>query len=336
MTYIQDRRQTLRGPAVEAQTHPGILLAVNNAPVPAVDASAEKLKGWSARAMVAAKRYADLDVCITEEDRAFWCFMRPQERPSFTSRLLGELTDVQRTIKDLLTDEPTSFDYVVLGSHAPGIFNLGGDLALFAERIRARDRTGLLRYARACVDVSYANHTGYGNAAMTIALVQGDALGGGFESALSCDMIIAERQAKFGLPEVLFNLFPGMGAYSFLSRRVGMLKAEEMILSGRTYTADELMALGAIDMVVEQGEGEQAVREYIAGNKHRQLARAAVYKVRRRVNPVSLDELNDVTELWVDSALNLTEQDLRRMCRLAAAQDRFRARNPQPAAARFG
>ena len=336
MTYIQDPKQTTRGFPAANQTHAEMLLPLGGRQALDAAQTGEQLKGWSARAMVASKRYADLDVCITEEDRAFWCFMRPQERPSFTARLLGELTDVQRMIKDLLTDKPASFDYVVLGSHAPGIYNLGGDLTLFAEKIRQRDRAALLRYARACVAVSYSNHTGYGNAAMTIALVQGDALGGGFESALSCDMIIAERQAKFGLPEVLFNLFPGMGAYSFLSRRVGMMKAEEMILGGRTYTADELLALGAIDMVVDQGEGEQAVKAYIAASRPRQLARAAVYKVRRRVNPVSLEELNDVTELWVDSALQLTDQDLRRMCRLPAAQDRMRARKPQPALARVG
>ncbi len=167
---------------------------------------------------------------------------------------------------------------------------------------------------------------------MTIALLQGDALGGGFESALSCDVLIAERQAKFGLPEVLFNLYPGMGAYSFLSRRVGMLKAEEIILGGKTYTAEEMLALGGIDMVVDQGEGERAVRDYIARNRSRQLALQAVYKVRRRVNPVSLEELNDITDLWVDTALRLSDQDLRRMCRIAAAQDRFRARNAELAA----
>jgi DSF synthase len=126
---------------------------------------------------------------------------------------------------------------------------------------------------------------------------------------------------------VLFNLFPGMGAYSFLSRRVGMLKAEEMILSGRTYTAEEMLAIGAIDIVVERGEGEQAVRSYIARNRTRQQALSTVYKVRRRVNPVSLEELRDVTDMWVESAMRLSEQDLRRMCRIASAQDRLRVRS---------
>ncbi|HTQ72112.1 MAG TPA: crotonase/enoyl-CoA hydratase family protein [Acidocella sp.] len=292
--------------------------------------------GLSLQDLISGLNYSDLDVCLTEEDRALWCFMKPQARPSFTRQLLIDLTDVQRLIKQLLSTTPAPFDYVVLGSRSQGVFNLGGDLTLFAEKIRTRDREGLRKYAHACVAVGYANHSGYDNAAMTIALLQGDALGGGFESALSCDMLIAERQVKFGLPEVLFNLYPGMGAYSFLSRRVGMLKAEEIILSGRTYTAEEMLAVGAIDMVVEPGEGERAVRDYIERNRTRQLALSAVRKVRRRVNPVSLEELIDITDLWVDTALRLSDQDLRRMSRIAAAQDRFRARNAEPAVSKVG
>ena len=55
---------------------------------------------------------------------------------------------------------------------------------------------------------------------LTVALIQGDAVGGGFEAMLTDDIVIAEQGAKFGLPEILFNLFPGMGGYSFLRRKV--------------------------------------------------------------------------------------------------------------------
>ena len=51
--------------------------------------------------------------------------------------------------------------------------------------------------------------------------MQGECLGGGFEAALSSDVIVAEKSARFGFPEILFNLFPGMGAYSFLERKIG-------------------------------------------------------------------------------------------------------------------
>src|SRR3712207_4090014 len=98
---------------------------------------------------------------------------------------------------------------------------------------------------------------------ITVALVQGDALGGGFECALAHDLIVAERSAKFGLPEVLFNLFPGMGAYSFLSRRIGRQAAERMILSGRVHTAEELHEMGLVDVLAPDGEGEEAVLDFV-------------------------------------------------------------------------
>jgi DSF synthase len=159
---------------------------------------------------------------------------------------------------------------------------------------------------------------------ITIALVQGDALGGGFEAALACDIIIAEKSAKFGLPEVLFNLFPGMGAYNFLSRRLGSAQAERIILSGRLYSANEMQVMGIVDLMVDDGCGEQAVRDYIDRNARRHSAERAVYRTRQLVNPVRLSELREVAELWVDIALRISEIDLRRMMRLAAAQDRRR------------
>lgn len=336
MTFVHAPKQITNNlPSVSVRAAaPG---AISAGHVPSlIDANRDDMSDLSPQEIVACKNYSDLDVSITEEDRAFWCFMKPQERPSFTRQLLIDLEDMQKLIKGLFADGQSPFDYFILGSRSQGAFNLGGDLPLFAQKIRQRDRDGLRHYAHSCVVTGYANHTGYDNGVVTIALLQGDTLGGGFESALSCDVLISERHVKFGLPEVLFNLYPGMGAYSYLSRRVGMLKAEEIILGGRTYTAEEMLALGGIDMVVDSGDGERAVRDYIARNRSRQLALSAVYKVRRRVNPVSLEELKDITDLWVETALRLSEQDLRRMCRIAAAQDRFRARNAELAMAKVG
>lgn len=143
-----------------------------------------------------------------------------------------------------------------------------------------------------------------------------------FEHALSFDLIVAERSAKLGLPEILFNMFPGMGAYSFLSRRMDRARAEAMILSGRLYGAEELHEMGVVDVLAEDGEGQQAVQEYIARHNRKFNAHQATHRARRRVNPVTLDELTDVVDIWAESALNLTEADLRKMDRLCAAQDR--------------
>jgi DSF synthase len=157
---------------------------------------------------------------------------------------------------------------------------------------------------------------------ITIALVQGDALGGGFECALSFDVLVAERSAKMGLPEVLFNLFPGMGAYSFLARKIGTAAAEKMIMSGKVYTAEELHQLGVVDVLAEDGQGENAVRDYIARSRRKHNAHGAIYRSRRRIDPVTYEELRDIVDIWVEAAMNLDEQDLRKMMRLVTAQER--------------
>lgn len=221
---------------------------------------------------------------------------------------------------------------LVVASNTPGVYNLGGDLSLFASAIRAQDRQTLQEYAHKCVEIVFNNSDGYGGKIATIALVQGQALGGGFEAALSCHAMVAERSARFGLPEVLFNLFPGMGAYSFLSRRLTPVAAESMILSGKIYTATELHEMGLVDVLAEDGEGVAAVRRLIVDWERRGNARRAVRAMRDLVRPVTHEELISITDMWVDAALSLTEDDLRRMQRLVSAQSR-RASRRMPTAA---
>jgi len=272
--------------------------------------------------------YDQLDVSIDPDGSIFWAFMRPHGRPCFTPELLSEIRLVQSAIRTEYEQrqqmQKTLLKYVVLGSRSLGAFSLGGDLGLFGDCIRAADQERLQRYADLCVDVVYEAAIGFDLPVITIALVQGDTLGGGFEAALACNLIIAEKSAKFGLPEVLFNLFPGMGAYNFLSRRLDSARAERIILSGQVYSAEEMHAMGVVDLVVEDGLGEEAVRDYVERNLRRHQAERAIYWARQRVNPVRLSDLRALAALWVDTALSLSEADLRKMARLMAAQDRRR------------
>jgi DSF synthase len=177
-----------------------------------------------------------------------------------------------------------------------------------------------MNYATLCIDDIFARISNYNSPLITVSLVQGDALGGGFETALSSNVVIAERSAKMGLPEILFNLFPGMGAYSLLGRRVGARRAEEMILSGRIYTATELHQLGVVDIMAEDGAGEAAVEDYVRGNARRRNGAQAVFRCRQHFNPISYDELMNITKIWVEAALRLDERDLKLMNRLVRAQ----------------
>ncbi|RKZ92010.1 MAG: enoyl-CoA hydratase, partial [Gammaproteobacteria bacterium] len=148
-------------------------------------------------------------------------------------------------------------------------------------------------------------------------------LGGGMEAAISSNVIIAERSAQMGLPEILFNMFPGMGAYSFLSRQVGPKMAERIILSGDTFSAEQLYEMGVVDIVCDDGEGIAAVHNFVKRQKRMGNSTTAMQKVARRVNPVPYQELIDITEIWADAALKLTEKDLKKMDRLVRAQNKL-------------
>jgi DSF synthase len=227
---------------------------------------------------------------------------------------------LQRMFANLQPGEAAPIKYFVGGSRMPGIYNLGGDLSFFIECIRARNLEALRNYAHDCVDVAYHMTVGFHLPLVTITLVQGDALGGGFEGALSFNVLVAEKNAKFGLPEILFNLFPGMGAFSFLSRKLDAARAHKMIVSGRIYSATELYDMGLIDVLAEEGRGEEAVRDYIVQNRRQHTVHQRIRDVSMRVNPLSLDELHDVTDIWAEHAMRLAEPDLRNMERLASAQ----------------
>ena len=161
---------------------------------------------------------------------------------------------------------------------------------------------------------------GLGLPILTIGLVEGAALGGGFEALLSFDYIIAERGATFGLPEVLFGLFPGMGAHAILTRKLGSAMANRLILSNETYTAEQMYDLGIVHALAEPGEGLQACRDFIARSTRRHSGLVKARQAMRITSPVPLAELKQIVDLWADAALQLSEQDLKVMNRLTRAQ----------------
>ncbi|WP_166207283.1 crotonase/enoyl-CoA hydratase family protein [Cognatiluteimonas telluris] len=256
----------------------------------------------------------------------YWCNMHADlavGRACFSTQLVDDIIAYQRDLAGRLqaVHGGTRLPHVVLASDNAA-FNLGGDLDLFCRLIKLGDRERLLDYARRCVRGVHAFHAGLGVGAHTIALVQGDALGGGFEAALSCHTIVAEEGALMGLPEVLFDLFPGMGAYSFLCQRIAPHAAEKLMLEGNVFDAAQLHAMGLVDVLVPRGQGVQAVEDVIRANGRISHARAAMHRVRMESQSVTLEEMMRITEIWVDTALQLGEKSLRTMERLVRAQVR--------------
>jgi DSF synthase len=257
-----------------------------------------------------------------------WGYFNPRGTACFS---LGLLKDIRGHDSALAVNagqvevagQASKVNHYVLASRTPRVFNLGGDLALFVLLIKARDREALAHYARLCIENLYPRiHNFFCPTMTTISLVQGDALGGGFEAALTSDVIVAEEGAQMGLPEILFNLFPGMGAYSLLARKVGPRVAEDLILSGRVLSAQKLHEIGVVDVLAPAGQGESTVRQWILRNAKRRNGMQGVFRARQIVSPVTREELDAVAETWVDAALRLEDRDLKMMSRIVRAQMR--------------
>lgn len=269
--------------------------------------------------------FQQINTRFDNEYGVMWAIMHPEPRPCYTKTCLNELLQFQTYLHSsqgqiISRGNVEQVNYFVLASGTEGIFNLGGDLSVFRELIQAKDRDSLVAYGRLCIDNLWLFY-GTQSPITTFSLVQGQAMGGGFESALSAHILIAEKGALMGLPEVLFNLFPGMGALSHLARKIGMPAAERMVRSGKIYTAEELYDMGVVDVLAEDGQGEYALNQWIKKN-HRSLnSFQAINRAKQRVNPLTIEELYDIVDIWADAALRLDERNLKVMDRLVRAQN---------------
>lgn len=139
---------------------------------------------------------------------------------------------------------------------------------------------------------------------------------------MSSNVLIAEEHAQMGVPEIRFNLLPGMGAYSFIARKAGVKTAQEILQKGEIYSAREMYNLKIVDVLADKDKGYEAVDEFI--RKHKRIANGmqAIEKVKQFYDPITYEELMGITRIRVDAALQLSDKDIRVMQRLVKAQNR--------------
>ncbi len=282
---------------------------------------------------LAEQHYETLKINYDEELQALYFAMNPGAIPCFSHQLLKDIDTFQVRMTDQLSrkfniNQPV--DYLIFTSAVPGIFNLGGDLGFFVECIRSGNRELLSRYARMSIDVLYRNYSNLNDRNLTtISLVNGTALGAGFEAALSSDYIIAEEGSEFKFPEVVFNMFPGMGSYSFLARRIPAATVEKMIINAEGYTAEQLYEMGVVDMIADKGKLDEALSSFIRKLKKTRITRKAVLQMRNRIFPLDKQELYDIADYWVESAFSLSDRDISAMSRLVRAQTKMMSSQEQ-------
>ncbi|WGF87105.1 crotonase/enoyl-CoA hydratase family protein [Marinivivus vitaminiproducens] len=268
--------------------------------------------------------YAEIETRFEPEARILWRSRRTDGPTWLSLDMLAELRDVQTRLSHGIAEDGDPggrpVRALVSCSPEPGIWCHGLDLRLLARLIRSENVTGLRRYLQAAIDALFPNTIGLHMPILTVALVQGDALGGGFEAALAHDVIVAESGTRLGLIDVRLGLPPGIGAFPLLARRIGRTRAERVLGEGRALTAEALQALGVVDLVAHPGQGPVAVRSMLAMEERRNDARLRLADARRRERPLAYDELLERAEHWIEAALTLQPDDLVRMDRLAVRQ----------------
>ena len=257
-----------------------------------------------------------------EEGRnVMWMMLRSYPRPCFNQELIEDIMTLTYAAKA----SGLRFDFWVTGSLVPNMYNVGGDLSFFVDSIVSNKREALRAYARACVDCVHAAARGFDVGAISLSMIEGTALGGGFEAALAHHYVLAQNTARMGFPEIAFNLFPGMGGYSLVSRKAGMKLAEELISTGESHTAEWFESRGLVDVLFQPGEAFNATRTFMDVLRPKLNGIRAMIRARQRVLQLSRSELMDITEDWVDAAFTLEEKDLSYMERLVMLQNRHTA-----------
>jgi enoyl-CoA hydratase/carnithine racemase len=139
-----------------------------------------------------------------------------------------------------------------------------------------------------------------------IAAVEGFALGGGFELALCCDLIIASTTASFGLPEVGLGLIPGEGGTQLLPRRIGLNRSADLLLTGRRVGAEEALRMGFVDRLVPEGAARTSARELAQeiAKKSPISLRAAKWALREGIDVDLSSGLEIENQAWEEAAFS--------------------------------
>lgn len=274
----------------------------------------------AAQSILGDKSCKNFSIFFDADGEALYLSMNVRPRPCFTWDTVRELSTLQTHFVESLRLSVPHPRCVVYASESSGIFSLGGDLDLFKSASERRDRTMLWRYLQDCVSTLHSILTMPDT--VTVTLLEGDTMGAGLEVALASDVIIAERGIRAGFPEVLFNLIPGLGGYYLAARRIGPQAAEKMIRDGIVHSAEELHAMGLIDILVDKGQGRQAVRDLLKDQKKTWNTYYALQQVKRHYLPITRDMLLANAEIWADATMRLTDRNLRMMERLVHAQQR--------------
>jgi len=211
------------------------------------------------------------------------------------SQTLEELEEFARALEELQSDAHALIIYSPLKSG----FSAGADLRELYERSQGIEKRQALKGVREFLERIHAVMDTIDEASLTtIAAVHGVTFGGGFELALTCDLIIADKMARFCFPELRLGLIPGFGGIPRLKRDLGNAAVRDLLLTGRSLNAVKAQQIGLVSQVAAEGESLPVARTTAAqlGKFDRNTAIAA----KRFIKPIPRKELEEEIEMFCE------------------------------------
>jgi len=208
---------------------------------------------------------------------------------------LGEFETFAAALDDL---EKDAHALIIYSELKPG-FCAGADLRELYTQSHTMEKSKALQGVRDFLERIHRVLNRIDAAPLTtIAAVHGVTFGGGFELALVCDLIIADKMARFCFPELRLGLIPGFGGIPRLKRDVGNAVVRDLLLTGRSFNATKAQQIGLVSQVVSEGEALRAARATAAqiGKFDRRTAAAA----KQFIKPVPFDELRKEIDIFCE------------------------------------
>ena len=211
---------------------------------------------------------------------------------------LATLEELER-FADALESGTEDAAVLILYSSIPLGFSAGADLRELFERSQllpaaersAKVRDFLHRIHRVLNTIDAAPLT-------TIAAVHGVTFGGGFELALVCDLIIADKMARFCFPELRLGLIPGFGGIPRLKRDIGNAVVRDLLLTGRSFNAMKAQAIGLVSQVTAEGQALRVARTTAA--QVQKFDQVTAVAAKRFIKPIPYEELRQEIEIFCE------------------------------------
>jgi enoyl-CoA hydratase len=211
------------------------------------------------------------------------------------SQSLEELEQLAASLPELEEDAHALIIYSQLGCG----FCAGADLRELYERSQTMQKSAAMAGVREFLErIHHVMNTLDTFPLTTIAAVQGICFGGGFELALTCDLIIADKTARFCFPELRLGLIPGFGGIPRLKRDLGNAVVRDLLLTGRSFNATKAQQIGLVSQVVSEGQGLRVAQATAAqiGKFDRTTSAAA----KEFIKPMPYDELRREIDIFCD------------------------------------